>query len=65
MKLPCKINDIVWTILTQTDNYEGQQYSSITQIHFRLNMLNNIGKTVFLSKEEAEQALAEMEQSEH
>ena len=59
LKLPCKVGDEVWRILTQHDNYDDSPYKIVTRTTFRLDMLDCIGKTVFLTKAEAETALEE------
>lgn len=59
IRLPCKIGSIVWVITTQRDNYDDSEYSTIIQANFRLGMLSQIDKTVFLSETEAKKALGE------
>ena len=73
LRLPCKVGDTVWRIIIP-DNYimscdvEEFVYSNSLNIIIRglfnirrgLN-INEIGKTVFLTKAEAEQKLKEME----
>ena len=61
LKLPCKVGEEVWRISTQHDNYDDSSYKIVTRTTFRLDMLNCINKTVFLTKAEAEKALEEME----
>lgn len=61
LKLPCKVGDVVWRVSTQRDNYDDCEYKIITQSLFRLDCLGCVGKTLFLTKEEAEKVLAEME----
>ena len=69
LKLPCKVGDIVWAIR----HYRGVKYAQqgfVNEMFFTKEMklmivVKNIargefGKTVFLTQEEAEQALAEM-----
>lgn len=63
LKLPVAIGSEVWKIVNQRDNFTDIPYKIITIVHFRLDMLKEIGKTVFLTKEEAEQALAEMKEN--
>ena len=67
---PCKVGDTVWftselyekpfqTVITSIEVYEEETVicaSSGTEWHYE-----DFGKTVFLTKEEAEQALAERE----
>ena len=59
--LPCKVGDIVYKIMCQRDNFDDRPYRIITSVNFRLDMADDIGKTVFLTREEAEKALKEME----
>ena len=58
--LPCKVGDIVYKIMCQRDNFDDRPYRIITSVNFRLDMADDIGKTVFLTIEEAEKALKEM-----
>ena len=58
--LPCKVGDIVYKIMCQRDNFDDRPYRIITSVNFRLDMADDIGKTVFLTREEAEKALKEM-----
>ena len=60
--LPCKVGDIVYKIMCQRDNFDDRPYRIITSVNFRLDMADDIGKTVFLTREEAEKALKEMEE---
>ena len=59
--LPCKVGDAVYKIIYQRDNFDDQPYSIITTVNFKYEMIDQIGKTVFLTREEAEKALKEME----
>ena len=61
LKLPCKVGDIVYMIINQRDNYDDTIYKIVSATSFGLSMIDNIGKTVFLTKEEAEHKLKEME----
>ena len=53
----CKVGDIVYKIMCQRDNFDDRPYRIITSVNFRLDMADEIGKTVFLTREEAEKAL--------
>lgn len=66
--LPCKIGDTVWDIkwwddTTETRVIDGKTYfrrvmkHKVTKSKFKLFDYENFGKTVFLTKEEAEAAL--------
>lgn len=74
LRLPCKVGDRVYVIVTVLDYGEiGDKATKtyyITERKFELYMLSDygkyvFGKTVFLTKEEAEQKLAEMKEVEH
>ena len=76
LRLPCKVGDTVWYIdedddyplefiITKIDveendylRYHAREKDNCGKIGF---IKDDIGKTLFLTKEEAEQALAEME----
>ncbi len=60
--LPCKVGDTVYELKYYhcCTNPELDFYD-IDEKSFGLDMLNKIGKTVFLTREEAEQALKERE----
>ena len=58
--LPCKVGDIVYKIMCQRDNFDDRPYRIITSVNFRPDMADDIGKTVFLTREEAEKELKEM-----
>ena len=60
IELPCQVGDIVWRIATQYNNYDDSPYKIVMQSSFRLNYLNEMSKTVFLTKEEAEVKLKEL-----
>lgn len=57
LRLPCKIGDDVWKIISRSDDFIGYSYKTISRVSFRLDMLKEMGKTAFLTQEEAEQAL--------
>ena len=68
IELPCKIGDTVWDIkwwddTTETRVIDGKTYfrrvmkHKVTKSHFSLVDYKDLGKTVFLTKEEAEAAL--------
>ena len=60
--LPCKVGDFVYKIICQRDNFDDRPYRIVTEVRFRLGMIDDIGKTIFLTREEAEKALTEMEE---
>ena len=59
--LPCKVGNIVYKIMYQRDNFDDRPYRIITSVNFQLDMADDIGKTVFITREEAEKALKEMD----
>ena len=61
---PCKIGDKVWFIRKDRvpdDDYRMSFHDEwvLCEVSFQLSMINQIGKTVFLTREEAEKALNE------
>ncbi len=61
LRLPCKVGDIVYRVINQRDNYDDTIYQIVSATIFELSMIDKIGKTIFLTKTEAEQKLKEME----
>lgn len=59
--LPCKVGDTVWRIKRAFETYPDKSKPYIEPDAFLLQDVFNIGKTVFLTREEAEKSLAEME----
>lgn len=59
LRLPCKVGDTVWGIIRYFFRDRKQNPYEIYKCKFDLSMLQELGKTVFLTKEEAESALAE------
>lgn len=55
--VPCKENDIVYKIVNQRDNFDDRTYKIVSAVRFNLSMLKEIGKTIFLTKEKANQKL--------
>lgn len=56
VKLPCKVGDTIYYIL----GIPNKTPCVIESCEFELSDIEKIGKTLFLTKEEAEKALAEM-----
>lgn len=56
--LPCKIGTTVFAIV----DYHVPYYASIATLPFVVSLYDSIGKTVFLTREEAEKALKEMKE---
>ena len=59
--LPCRVGDTVWRIKRTFEEYPDKSKPYIEPDAFLLQDVFNIGKNVFLSREEAEKALQEME----
>lgn len=60
VKLPCRIGDCVYKIIEQRDNFDDTLYKIISRVNFKYEMINDIGKTIFITREQAEQNLIEM-----
>jgi len=64
LELPCPMGTPVWLIVTRRFRRTGNQFSFIRPSKLQWsNMdrcINELGKTVFLTEEEAEKALAEI-----
>lgn len=58
--LPCKVGDFVYKIIYQRDNFDDRPYRIVTKVRFRFDMIDDIGKTIFLTREEAEKKLEEI-----
>lgn len=58
--LPCKVGDTVYR-LQYIEQTPGRFTVGVASIEFMLIWLDDIGETVFLTREDAEKALAEME----
>lgn len=58
--LPCKVGDTVYR-LQYIETTPGRFEVGVAPIEFMLIWLDDVGETVFLTREEAEKALAEME----
>ena len=65
LRLPCKVGDTVWFIVEAYSFGEvgdkAEEWYSIHTNKFNLNMLDDFGKTVFLTQSEAEEKLRELE----
>lgn len=61
LRLPCKVGDTVYKIINQRDNFDDTVYQIVSVTIFELSMIDKIGKTVFITKTEAEKKLKEME----
>ncbi len=57
IKLPCKVGDDVYLI----HNICNGKWTKIEKVKSGISLYNYFGKTVFLTREEAEKALKEME----
>lgn len=61
LKLPCAVGDTYYRIENDGANPPYISEWEVRTIEFCVNVRDSIGKTVFLTRQEAEQALAEME----
>lgn len=71
IELPCAVGDMVWMVIDNRDfkrrmkdycpSAEELPDLNIVEHNFSLLLLSSIGKTVFLTKEEAEAKLKELE----
>ena len=59
--LPCNVGATVYLITTQSDDFSGERLVAI-QTQFSVSLLQDIGKTVFLTRAEAEDALRSTQQ---
>lgn len=55
--LPCAIGSKVYMITQRMNDLTGYAYPVIIQSSFRLNMIEDLNKSIFLTKEEADTAL--------
>lgn len=60
LRLPCKVGTQVWKIKECSGGGRIPNWHEIYNINFALELLSDFGKTVFLTREEAEKALADM-----
>ena len=65
-RLPCKIGDIVFVIVEECEDIyvPDSKYYTIYPEYFALYMIEEIGKSVFLTEPEAEAALKAMQEGE-
>lgn len=59
LRLPCKVGDTVWGLIRFSGGGRVPSWYELCRYTFTLSMFQEIGKTVFLTREEAESALAE------
>ena len=60
--LPCKVGDTIWRLKRTFETYPDKSKPYTEADGFLLQDIWNVGKNVFLTREEAEKALAEMEE---
>lgn len=60
LQLPCAVGDTVWCVHMHSGGGRVENWGEIFQTEFSVAMYGDIGKTVFLKKSAAEQALKEM-----
>lgn len=63
LKLPCAVGDMVYVLRIDNTAYmtNNKKVWEIAEERFEIRHFDSIGKTVFLTRQEAEQALKEME----
>lgn len=59
--LPCKVGDTIWRLKRTFETYPDKSKPYTEADGFLLQDIWNVGKNVFLTREEAEKALAELE----
>lgn len=59
--LPCPIGSEVYMVTVQTDGFDGTVYPVVIRATFRLDLLEAVGERVFLTREEADKKLKEIE----
>lgn len=59
--LPCKVGDTIWRLKRTFETYQDKSKPYTEADGFLLQDIWNVGKNVFLTREEAEKALAEMD----
>lgn len=62
--LPCAIGSKVYMITQRLNDLTGYAYPVIIQSSFRLNMIDDLNKSVFLTREEADAALEKIRMEE-
>lgn len=65
LRLPCKVGTTVYVVEDEyEDIYEpNSRYFYVAEYNFDTSMLDSFGKAVFLTKEEAEEALKKMREN--
>ena len=63
LRLPCKEGTTVWGLIRFSGGGRVPSWYELCEYNFTLPMLKEIGKTVFLTREDAELALAEKEKA--
>lgn len=59
--LPCKVGDTIWRLKRTFETYPDKSQPYTEADGFLLQDIWNVGKNVFMTREEAEKALREME----
>ena len=60
LEAPCAEGDTVYCIVYQKYNTDDKRYLIVSSETFTMDMLSDVGKTVFLTKPEAEKALNDL-----
>ena len=63
VRLPCKVGDTVYVVVLDWDNdYDYDYFYYIDECKFTFYLFDNWGETVFLTREEAEAKLKELQE---
>ena len=62
IRLPCKVGDTVYQVVRRSVDVTGYRMeweweTAVEAVKFRLGMVDSVGKTIFLTREEAEAVL--------
>lgn len=60
IELPCPIGETVYMITYGHDDWSGHDFKMVIQASFRPDMLKDFNKRFFLTREEAEKKLGEI-----
>ncbi len=66
--LPCKVGDTVYKVVQKSVDLTGYrmewgQETVVEAVKFRIGMIDSVGETVFLTREEAETAMMKREKA--
>ena len=61
IELPCAVGDTVWAIRSDINRNTNEWEHEIRECEFKISWIDGLGEWVFLTKEEAEAKLKELE----